>query len=105
MKYSYKPSHLNESRGHNHMVLMNFRTLFAIICGIVSGILGLNGVSGFLMFLAYGCLGSFFFLIKIGKGYLSYYPSFGTIFRTWLSGFMEYLLSWIVFYNIIYVLS
>lgn len=105
MSYRYKQNYLPEAVAHNQKTLNNFRSLLAILGGIISGMLGFSGFAGFLIFLPFSLAGSFVYVARLGDRVYEFYPSLITIFKTWLSGFMVYLLTWIVFYNIIYILS
>ena len=105
MSYHFKQSYLPEAIAHNQKSLANFRSFLAVLGGILSGLMGFSGFAGFLIFVPYSLVGSLFFTLKLGTKLYEFYPSIRTIFNTWMSGFMVYLLTWIVFYNIIYILS
>jgi len=105
MSYSSKPVYLAESKGYNQRLLLRYRSLVAVICGIVSGIFGFSGMNGFLMFGVYSVVGTGIFVLKLGSSLKLYYTGISEVWGTWTSGFMEYLLFWIITYNIIYILT
>ncbi|OMJ69063.1 hypothetical protein SteCoe_33316 [Stentor coeruleus] len=105
MPYKKKVSYLMEARANNNQALGNFRIWLAITAGIVSGVLGFDGLLGFLVFVVYAMIGTLIYIFKLGGGLSLYYTGYGEVISSWKNGMMEYILTWIMFYNMIYVLS
>jgi len=68
--------------------------VIAIVGGIISGVLGYDGLSGFLVFLLYSILGSCFFCFKLRNDLNLYYSGYTDVLKTWKNGMMEYILTW-----------
>jgi len=94
-----------EAIGHNQNEVAKFRIFLAIIGGIMSGVLGLNGLMGFAVFLLYSLIGTLLLLQAFGSSALVYFRSRSSVMSTWQTGMMEYLLFWLLFHNIVYILS
>ena len=66
----------------------------AVVGGIISGILGFDGLLGFLIFLLYSFVGTAVFLVKIRSEVGLFYSGYGEVLRTWKGGMMEYIMTW-----------
>ena len=99
MPYKKKVNYLNEARASNNQTLGNLYQIFsrislAIIAGIVSGVLGFDGLFGFLVFLLYAVVGTIIYALKLGKDLKYYYTGYSEVISSWSAGIMEYLLTW-----------
>lgn len=99
-----------EALAYNSMQVHNLyfplsRTFQSIIGGVLTGILGFNGLWGFVLFFAYAILGSALLWVVLGNKSSTYFLSTSQLLSGWKTGLMEYLLFWIMFYNIVYILS
>jgi len=88
-----------------NLYFLHSRTFQSIIGGILTGILGFNGLWGFVLFFAYAGVGSLLLWLNLGKHSSTYFLGTGQLLSGWKTGLMEYLLFWIMFYNIVYILS
>ena len=105
MPYVHKQGFKPDAIAHNKTCLNNFRTMLALVSGIISGILGLSGPQGCAIFMLYGIFGSLIFTLKLGSSLKQYYSGMKTIIYSQSSGVMVYILSWVMVYNMIYILS
>ena len=94
----------NFSRVHN-LYPSHSRTFQSIFGGITTGVLGFNGFWGFAMFLVYSLVGTVLLWGSLGGKSGTYFVNVGQLLGGWKTGLMEYLLFWIMFYNIVYILS
>lgn len=73
--------------------------------GVTTGVLGFNGFWGFALFLVYSLIGTLILWVTLGPSSTTYFQSTKSMLAGWRTGLMEYLLFWIMFYNIVYILS
>ena len=106
MSSDRKDKYSPQAIAHNQREFNKFKSLLAVVGGILSGIFGFSGLPGFLIFLPYSLVGTCLFVARLGTSVTSYYSSPGQlIFKSLASGYMVYMLTWIVFYNCIYILA
>jgi hypothetical protein len=94
-----------DALGMNLREIANFRTMISIVGGIASGLFGVDGLWGFLLFGVYAILGSCVLYLRFGTGWNQYFKNRKWLLLGWQSGFLGYLLFWIMVHNIVYILS
>jgi hypothetical protein len=104
-KFSEEKYVSQEAINLNIRELHSFRTVLSIVGGIVTGLIGVNGMYGFLLFLVYSLFGSALLWIKYHSVSAQYFTSSKWMFIGWSDGMMGYLLFWILVHNSIYILS
>jgi hypothetical protein len=61
---------------------------------VISGILGFDGLFGFLIFLLYSALGTVIFYGRLRGELGLFYTGFGEVLKSWKGGMMEYIMTW-----------
>jgi len=88
-----------EKIANNVRIVYSSRIFLSIIAGCTAGILGLTGLIGFACYLLLCTLQTIVLLFKIKFKVHTFYKS---LFTMWLEGLVQGLLSFILFWTLIY---
>lgn len=91
---------------HNVGVVSFCRVITSVLAGIVAGVLGITGLSGFLFYIVFHALLAVPLLLKAQFQVKKYFRNWTTPFLSFIftsQGMLSFLLFWIIFYNIAHV--
>ncbi|GMH41887.1 hypothetical protein BSKO_09797 [Bryopsis sp. KO-2023] len=91
---------------HNLGVLSFCRILTSVIGGAASGVLGVTGWRGFLVYLVIHVLLAFPLLLKAGFDGKKYFNNWSTLLVSMVftsQGILSFFLFWMIFYNVAHV--
>ncbi|GAW83526.1 conserved Plasmodium protein, unknown function [Plasmodium gonderi] len=100
-----KDKNYNERRiRHNKHSLILSKQFHGIIGGITVGILGVQGIYGFLLFSIFTMIGTLMTFSHIRADYKSFFIKKSDIFcRDFFSGLISFILFWTLSYDLIYI--
>eukprot|EP00695_Tsukubamonas_globosa_P000885 TRINITY_DN1825_c0_g1_i1.p2 TRINITY_DN1825_c0_g1~~TRINITY_DN1825_c0_g1_i1.p2 ORF type:complete len:106 (-),score=6.16 TRINITY_DN1825_c0_g1_i1:172-489(-) len=88
----------------NEKILSNCRTFASILGGCVTGVLGLTGLLGFVLYFVCSILLSLGLLVKSKFSTKRYFRTSSSIWTSGVgSGLMTYILFWTLMYDIVYI--
>lgn len=85
---------------------MYSRFYLTIYGGMIAGILNITGLLGFLFFIVYSLIIGlvFYIVVSLNHGNKTYFISnTALITQNITSGFMTYLIFWVMFYNFVHI--
>jgi hypothetical protein len=101
---SETPAYSTENVQHNMRVIYYCRTFLSIVGGVVAGVLGLTGISGFLFYFLIMILASGAIAAKTKFNVFSYFDSWQRITIDGITaGFMSFVLFWTFAYDIVHI--
>ena len=82
------------------------RTVTTILIGAATGILGFDGPIGILFYAVMDVIVSLLLLLRFGCKKEPHWLSLSSVFNTGLfpTNFMTFMVSWVLFFNIVYIL-
>ncbi|KAI4311066.1 hypothetical protein MLD38_036002 [Melastoma candidum] len=90
-----------ENMQSNMKIIYYSRTFMSIIGGVVAGILGLTGLSGFILYFVIMAITSVCLVAKTGFSVNSYFGSWSqVVLDGFLGGLMSFVLFWTFAYDI-----
>ncbi|KAI6691050.1 hypothetical protein NL676_027878 [Syzygium grande] len=98
------PIFSSENMQSNMKVVYYSRTFMSIIGGVIAGILGFTGLTGFVIYFLVMAITSIGLIAKTGFSVNSYFSSWNQIiFDGFLGGLMSFVLFWTFAYDIIHI--
>ncbi|KAH9548017.1 hypothetical protein CY35_11G066800 [Sphagnum magellanicum] len=98
------PAYSQENIQHNMRIIYYSRTFLSIVGGVVAGVLGLTGVTGFLCYFVIMLLASAGIAVKTKFDVFSFFDSWNRITIDGIAqGFMSFVLFWTFAYDIVHI--
>ncbi|XP_050374017.1 uncharacterized protein LOC126791586 [Argentina anserina] len=98
------PTHNAESLQSNVKIIYYSRTFMSIIGGVIAGILGFTGLSGFILYFLIMAITSVGLIAKAGFQVHSYFESWNQIILDgFLGGLLSFVLFWTFSYDIVHI--
>ncbi|KAL5541489.1 hypothetical protein UlMin_009199 [Ulmus minor] len=98
------PTFNAENLQSNMKVIYYSRTFMSIIGGVIAGILGFNGIMGFVLYFLIMAVTSIGLMAKAGFSIHSYFDSWNQIVLDgFLGGLMSFVLFWTFAYDIVHI--
>ncbi|XP_004295052.1 PREDICTED: ER membrane protein complex subunit 6 [Fragaria vesca subsp. vesca] len=98
------PTRNAESLQSNMKIVYYSRTFMSIISGVIAGILGFTGLSGFILYFLIMAITSVGLIAKAGFQVHSYFDSWNQIILDgFLGGLLSFVLFWTFSYDIVHI--
>ncbi|CAN8265483.1 unnamed protein product [Cochlearia groenlandica] len=98
------PTFSGENLQNNLKIIQNSRTFLSIIAGVLAGIIGFTGLTGFVFYFVVMMFTSVGLMAKAGFSAELYFDSLNRVlFDGFLGGLMSFVLFWTFAYDLVHI--